>query len=347
MYEDMTFEKIMKQALDRVPNTFDKRQGAVIYDAVAPMAAELAQMYAECNRILELGFASTSSGKYLERKALELGVERKPAIKAERLGIFKDSEGEPFDVPLESRFFVDEIYYQVDKKLADGEFLLICDLAGDVGNIPEGAMTAVPTIPGLAAAELTDILSPGVDEETDESLYRRYKIRAQLPSTSGNKYHYKQWALEVAGVGDAKVFPRWDGPGTVKVVVADQLLRPAIPELVNKVWEHIEDVRPVGPKVTVVPATSKLITIMVDLVLAGGYDASEIKMQFEANLISHFAAVAFEESYVSYAKVGAILLAIPGVLDHLNLFINGSKSAITLGDEDVPVLSEVIFNVLD
>ena len=28
-----------------------------------------------------------------------------------------------------------------------------------------------------------------------------------MPATSGNVYHYMQWAREVAGVGDSKIFP--------------------------------------------------------------------------------------------------------------------------------------------
>ena len=45
--------------------------------------------------------------------------------------------------------------------------------------------------------------------------------KSNIPATSGNVYHYQQWALEVSGTGAAKVFPLADGPGTVTVLVVD------------------------------------------------------------------------------------------------------------------------------
>ena len=37
----MTFDEIMERLLERVPDTFDKREGSVIWDALAPAAYEL------------------------------------------------------------------------------------------------------------------------------------------------------------------------------------------------------------------------------------------------------------------------------------------------------------------
>ena len=45
MFEEYTFEQIMNNMMTRVPNTIDKRQGSVIYNALAPAAVELQNMY--------------------------------------------------------------------------------------------------------------------------------------------------------------------------------------------------------------------------------------------------------------------------------------------------------------
>ena len=45
MYEDMTFENLMDRCLKRVAPSIDKREGSVVYDAIAPAVAELAIMY--------------------------------------------------------------------------------------------------------------------------------------------------------------------------------------------------------------------------------------------------------------------------------------------------------------
>ena len=42
MYEDMTYEHILQGMLNRVPDDIDKREGSVIYDALAPAAYFLA-----------------------------------------------------------------------------------------------------------------------------------------------------------------------------------------------------------------------------------------------------------------------------------------------------------------
>ena len=51
MFEDYTFENLIKRMLARAPKEIDKREGSVIYDALAPAAAELAQMYIDLDVI--------------------------------------------------------------------------------------------------------------------------------------------------------------------------------------------------------------------------------------------------------------------------------------------------------
>ncbi|MDF2651716.1 MAG: Baseplate family protein, partial [Paenibacillus sp.] len=45
MYETQSYAFILQRMLDRVPDDVDKRQGSIIYDALAPAASELAAIY--------------------------------------------------------------------------------------------------------------------------------------------------------------------------------------------------------------------------------------------------------------------------------------------------------------
>ena len=99
-------------------------------------------------------------------------------------------------------------------------------------------------------AELTDIITDGADEETDEALRERFYEKVRNPATSGNKHHYRQWALEVPGVGDAKVFPLDSGDGTLTVMIVD-VDKARNPSLEPAVRDYIETVRPIGATVTV------------------------------------------------------------------------------------------------
>ena len=49
MYEDRTYENILQEMLDRVTEDVDKREGSVIYDALAPAAYFLADQYFQLN----------------------------------------------------------------------------------------------------------------------------------------------------------------------------------------------------------------------------------------------------------------------------------------------------------
>jgi len=47
MYDNINYDLILNRMLDRVPSSFDKREGSIIYDALAPAAMELMGMYIE------------------------------------------------------------------------------------------------------------------------------------------------------------------------------------------------------------------------------------------------------------------------------------------------------------
>lgn len=345
MYENMTFEYILKRMLDRVPDNIDKREGSVIYDALAPAAVELMHIYIELDANLQLAYAGTSSGEYLERRTAEMAVERQSATKARRKGLFYGSNNTLLDIPIGSRFSVETLNYMTLSKKTTGEYIMECETPGTIGNRPMGNMLPIDYIPGLVRAELIDVIVEGQDEETDERLLERYQLRVRKPATSGNVYQYQQWALEVPGVGGSKVFPLWNGPGTVKVVIVDTDKRPAGAALVTEIAQYIETVRPIGAAVTVVSAVGKTINVTANVVLAAGYSLQSVVNGFTKAVSDYLKSVAFAMSYVSQAKIGTILLGVSGVLDYSNLTLNGSAANIALAAEEIPILGTLQLEV--
>ena len=61
MYEAQDFEEIATRMLSHVDDKFDKREGSVIYDAVAPTALELAFFYTCLDMVMDEVFADTAS----------------------------------------------------------------------------------------------------------------------------------------------------------------------------------------------------------------------------------------------------------------------------------------------
>ncbi|GGG06742.1 phage tail protein [Paenibacillus albidus] len=352
MYEDQTYEALLERMLDRVPEGLDKREGSIIYDALAPAAAEMAQMYIELDVNSNLYFADTATGEYLERSIAWSGVVRQAASKAQLKAVFVNSAQEPLDVPLGSRFSLDKLNYTAVEKLAPGTYRLESELAGSEGNRYFGVLLPVDYIANLARGEITALLIPGEDAESDDALRQRYLDAARRPATSGNKYHYMEWAQQIAGVGGAHVFPLWNGPKTVKVVIVDTGMLPASELLVAQVQDYIdpaagkgEGQAPIGAVVTVAAAVAKTINVFAKVVLASGYSLQGVTDVFQSGLEAWRKSRGFETTYVSHAVVGALLLATDGVLDYRDLLLNGSTGNVALSDEEVPLIGTVSLGV--
>lgn len=331
MYENKTYENILNAMLGRVPDEIDKREGSIIFDALAPAAYELAQAYFELDNFLKLSFIDTSEGEYLTRICSQFGVNRKAAVAAVKTGTFTGSAASLLDVPIGSRFGIDGMVYAATKKIADGTCEMTCETPGVIGNAPSGDLLPIDNIPGLATAILSSAaITPGSETETDASLKQRTLVKLQNPATSGSLNDYKIWASSIAGVGGVKVFPLWNGAGTVKVVLIDTDKKAAGGPVIAEVAEYIEQVRPIGATVTVEAAVEATINISVVVSRALGYTVQQVTDSIIAAVDKYLKTIAFMQTTVSYAQIGNVILDAAGVMDYSNLTINGGTSNIPL-----------------
>lgn len=334
MYEELTYEAILNRVLAGVPAGMDKREGSVAYDVAAPVSAELAQTYVNGNFVLQEAFLSTASRPYLIMAGKEEGVLLHEATAAEIKGEFN------IEVPLGTRFNLDELNYTVAAKLGECVFQLICETAGSAGN-KTGTLLPMDYIDGLTSAEATAILTEGEDEEDTEHYRKRLLTARKKPVTSGNKYHYEQWALATPGVGAARCQPLWNGPGTVRVLVTDTDMRPAGEGLLKETADHIETVRPVGAAVTVAAPTEKSVNISVKVTLGSGTYLEGVKQKIKEMAEAYLRSLTFAGNFVSLALIGSLMLDVPGVLDYEELLLNGSVANVRIEENQVPVLGTV------
>lgn len=333
MFEDMTYENILNDMLSRVPDNIDKREGSIIYDALAPAAYKLAEVYFMLNNFIDLVSGDTAVGEYLDRVVADYGITRKPATKAIR----KIVTSGPVDIG--TRWGIEGTTYTIIERISDTEYKAECEQYGSIGNHYSGQLDNIDNISGVTAA-LTDIIMSGEDEETDENLRSRFFNQVRSTSTSGNIYDYKKWALEVPGCGGAKVFPLWNGPGTVKVLVVDENME-IDQDLPVAVYDHIEAVRPIGASVTVESPQEKVINISADVYLDGSDTLENVQTKFMALISEYLRSLIFEVYTVSYAKIGSLLLSVPGVADYSNLTVNDGSENIAIGEEEMPILGTV------
>jgi len=333
-------ELILQRLLAQIPDEYDKSVGSFFHDTQAPLAIEHEAQYRKLDGILDRGFAKTATGGYLEQKVAEQGMTRKPATFAE--GVVRITGAVGAGIPVGVKVSSDLALYTViaPTNISAAGFADVpvrCDVAGAGGSVPVGAIKDFPvSVSGLSTVTNPAPITGGYNAETDAELRRRYFDKVSAPATSGNKQHYVNWAMEIPGVGDVRVLPLANGPGTVKVIIINAHKQPAEPALVQTVAAHIEENRPVGAAVTVVTAKAVAINVSATLVATG-----PVQTAVETAINDYLKRTAFTVSYVSVAHIGAAILNVPGVLDFSNLKVNGGAVNIPVGTEEIAVLGVV------
>ncbi|NBD24315.1 baseplate J/gp47 family protein [Paenibacillus glycinis] len=353
MYEDRTFEAMLQEMLSGVPAGTDKREGSIIYDALAPAAKKLAEAYAELARSNRLAHAQTSSGEELRLRGADFGIDPRPASAAVRLGLFYDAAGAPLDVPVESRYSAGGLNFIAAGQIGVGRFRLVCETAGAAGNVPAGTLLPLDYVDKLASAAIGDVLAAGEDEESDESFRTRFFAHVRTPPTSGNRAAYRNWALEVPGVGDAYVVPCWNGPNTVKVYVLGADRTSAGAGVVQAVKDYIdpdtglgegmgEGAAPAGALTTVVAAPAVNVNVTASITLSGSRTPAQVDADFGDALTSYLAGIAYgDDPRPKYARIGTMLLDTAGVADYANLLVNGGTTNVTVAEGAVAVKGTV------
>lgn len=352
MFEAITFEVILQRMLDRIPNNIDKREGSIIYDALAPAAVELQNMYIDLDVILQETFADTSSRTYLIKRASERGLSPYPATYAVLKGVFN------INVPIGSRFSLDEYNYTVTEKIEDNVFKLQCETIGVEGNRHFGTLIPIEYIRGLESAEITELLIPGENEEDTEEFRQRYFDSLDPQSFGGNIADYKQKVKSIQGVGGVKVYPVWNGGGTVRLVVLDSEYKKPTTELIDLVQTTIDPIQnqgtglglaPVGHVVTVTGVEETTINIELEITFQNGGTWENTQTRIQEIITNYLQELnkTWEDNnslIIRISQIESRLLEIEQILDITSTNINGLEENLTLGQDNIAVIG-VITNV--
>lgn len=351
MYENVTYEEILNRMLSRIPNNIDKREGSIIYDALAPAAVELQLMYIEFDVILKETFGDTASREYLIRRAAEKGIIPYPASYA----ILKaESTPTNIDIPIGARFSLNDLNYEVISKIQDGEYQIQCETIGSAGNSYSGNMIPIDYIDGLETIAITELLIPGEDEEETESIRNRYFETFNTSPFGGNIADYIQKTNAINGVGSTKVTPVWNGGGTVLITILNGQYGKASSTLIATVQNEIDPspqgqgygIAPIGHTVTVRTADEVTINIKTTITCQEGYTfsglLSDITAAMEEYLLEIRTVWADESnSVVRISQIETRILNITGIIDVTGTKINNVASNLVLGAYEIPVLGVI------
>jgi uncharacterized phage protein gp47/JayE len=364
VFENKTVDSIQADLLENISDNYEKTIGYPVYDLCKSFSIEEANIYkvleALFNKVDVDNLVGDDLTKYVKQRK---GVIRKLANASTTnltvIGNGTITIGNLFETPSGVQFKATET------KVISGTGTVAIEsvVAGTIGNVPANTITQMPiTITGITSVTNSSAITNGYDAETDNALRERYYDILQNPVTSGNKYFYVKSAKEVTGVGDALCYPLFNGDNTVKVVIVDNNKEPATLDLVSTVQNYIDPldtnglptgtgdgVAPIGAHCTVESATGKEITIKVKVTKSSeNYIDDEIISNIKANIKSYFSDIGFDKNnaYVSYAKIGNLVITSEGVSDYSNLTINDGTSNIDLvlstSLNEVPIIKDVI-----
>lgn len=359
--EQTTEEAIRSRMLERISNEWDKTEGGYIYDSIAPVAIEMVFIGMMIRKALNLSFAQTTNGEYLDKRAEEHGVFRKEAVKATGEIKITGTVGAIINAGLQVATEADTALNISSVEFVTTETVTIPDdgyvtvpieaiEAGSNGNVMANKIIVLLK----SNSNITDVINPkpttgGADIESDTDLLTRFLEYVRTPGTSGNVQNYRQWALSIPGVSAVHVIPLWNGNGTVKVVILGPDGTPANKELVQQVQDYIarddntgNGQAPVGADVTVVSAEAVTISISADITIDESITSMEmIKNAFKESLSVFFKENAFASATIRLVKIGGILINQAGVIDYTNLKINDDTKNIEITAEQVVVIGEV------
>ncbi len=354
MYENMTYEELMEKKLGMVDNSVDKRQGSIIYDTLAPNSAESIQMYMAMENLMDRTFADTATGDDLERRTAERNIKRKAATNANVKAVFYDENNEKTDVEIGSRMSGGGNDYYVSEKLSDGSYRLICETAGEVGNRYTGKIIPVDYIEGFSSAEITSIIIYGEEKEDDESLRKRYFESFEIKAFGGNIDEYKKLLKSIDGVGGGKVYPAFNGGGTVKLIIINNGYNIPDDELVKNVQSYIDPnpkgsgmgAVPIGHNVTVEGAEEEKINITFSVTVDEGYEKDYVLEEAKKNTEEYFSELRKEwadekNTIVRSSRIEMKVLDVMGVVDIENIKLNGKVGNIVIDEGKIPVLGTV------
>lgn len=350
----ISYEELMERKLDAISDRRDKRQGSIIFDALAPNAAETAAFYADLDFLENRTFADTATGIDLTRRAMERGITRKEATKATFYAQFLDKDGAEYPVEIGERFFLEEYYYVVLGREEDGRYILECETAGACGNAYLGNLLPLKSMSGLAEAILEEIRTDGEDAEEDESLRERYFESFNTDAFGGNIADYRGKVRALENVGGVKVYPAWKGGGTVKLVILDQGLRAPNETELEKLQNLIDPqqrglgygIAPIGHQVTVAGVTEVNCNITMQLSLTQDAEQETILAEMRESFTQYFAELrekweSMEYLTVRISHLEARALDIAGVIDVQHCSINGGSGNGILAADEIPILGEI------
>lgn len=361
MFESRTPEAIKAEILGSINQSqgLSSMAGGFADGVAGPVSELMSQVYMALDGVPSMLFPDESSGGYIDLVGQQyFNITRRAGTRAYCGISFTGTAG--LVIPQGTAFLTaGGLSYTLMEQVTldsagSGQGRLEASAVGAVYNVDAGAIDRMYINLAGLTSYTNGAAAGGTDPESDGALLSRIRERVQRPPTSGNGYQFRQWALAVAGVGQAKVVELAQGAGTVALTIVDSNYEAPAGGIVEAVEAAIAAERPVGAAVTVEAATEMSVSVEAAVTVTQGTGKGTVQAALEEALRGYcrdlidakytpiYYAPEEDGPYtLLYNRVLAMLLNLPGVENFSSLTVNGGTADVPIQAGQIPVVGEV------
>ena len=329
----------------------DTSEGSIYRDASEGHIIRSAKFFDDLRRVKEIISIKTCTGDILEEKMTERSLQFNPPEDTSA-SYYVDFVGA---VPqIGALMSCDDHFFNLSK--IGERYVIVSQEKGTEMNSLTKGLPVIPDldVDDLISATLGELAVPAVDQEADDPARERYLAKLAGPAENGNDAQVQSWCESVAGVGRARIIPKWNGATTVKGIIISTA--GGIPEeaVVEAVQDYIdpggtgmgEGAAAIGVHFTAEAAEALNITVNVTVTLIAGADIETVKSQIKEAIEKYFAELSLSKGTdtptVRSNYVSMIFSANENITDFFDFKMNGAENYyVQCKKSEIPVLSSL------
>lgn len=242
----MSDERINKKVNDMAGMiSYNTSTGSFARDIITSVAIEMVKEEDDYSEQLDKRLIDTATGTDLDISCADKALDRLQATKSTAqvkiTGVNGSVIKKGYIVINSSTATEYEVLEEKTIENISATVKIQCLTAGTVGNCEVGQINKfAEEYAGLSKVENLENITNGTDIETDDNFRKRALDYIRKPRMSWNQYVFEDKAKEVQGVEHSHCIPRWNGAGTVKLVITEQGKEEVSSELKEKVKNYID-----------------------------------------------------------------------------------------------------------
>lgn len=352
MFEDRTFENIIAEMMQDMPDNIDTSEGSLLYNACAKQAVRLEETYMQLAGIDNNMSIDTADLEHLIRAGNDRGCYINEATYSEFTAQFNCA------VPAGSRWNLDEYNYTVFNVIDENEhkYRIGCDSPGSEPNRIIGDLEPIEFVDGFEWGKIIECTLKGEDQEDAETYRARLLTSYNYRGFAGNREYYNSRIKEMSGVYGCKLERVKAPTDAIKVTILGEDYRAPSSSVIESVQTEVdpvansgegEGIAPIGHRVTILGAGETKINISTKITYEAGKSYEDLRSYIDAVIEEYLLSLrkTWEESstiIVRILQIEAAIVSIAGVVDVTETTINDTAANLQITDGTVPVKGAIV-----